>query len=274
MQAPTFNPSWSPEVQALYRHDIQEIWDPTIARHIWNQYHNQLDLYLDLAGREGGADILDVGCAQGTLALLLAEAGHRVTAMDIRPDFLAYARSRYTHGDIRFVTGNVLEQPPGGSYDIVFANQIIEHLVYPQQLVSRLKTVLKPGGTLIVTTPNWEYCRIRLPSYAELGDPRALEHRQHSADAEGHFYAFKSEELASIFQQCGFQEVVAQFFETPWISGHMKIRYTHRWLPGGLLRMLDRATLQLPWLGRKLAHQLLVRGRSHQACDAGEKTSR
>jgi len=37
-----YDPAWS-EVKALYRHDIQEIWDPTINRHIWNQYHNQLD---------------------------------------------------------------------------------------------------------------------------------------------------------------------------------------------------------------------------------------
>jgi len=42
IKAPVYDPAWS-EVKTLYRHDIQEIWDPTINRHIWNQYHNQLD---------------------------------------------------------------------------------------------------------------------------------------------------------------------------------------------------------------------------------------
>ena len=76
-------------------------------------------------------EILDVGCAQGTLALLLAERGHRVTAVDLRADFLQYAQSRHTHGDVRFLQANALEEDIPGQYDLVFANQLIEHLVYP-----------------------------------------------------------------------------------------------------------------------------------------------
>jgi 2-polyprenyl-3-methyl-5-hydroxy-6-metoxy-1,4-benzoquinol methylase len=79
MRPPVFNPEWSEEVQAVYRHDVREVWDPTIARHVWNQYHNQLDLYLSLAEGRGRLNILDIGCAQATLALLLAERGHRVS---------------------------------------------------------------------------------------------------------------------------------------------------------------------------------------------------
>ena len=80
MKPPQFDPSWPDDVFALYRHDMQEIWDRSIAPQIWNQYHNQLDLYRRISNGRGRLDILDVGCAQGTLALLLAEDGHNVCA--------------------------------------------------------------------------------------------------------------------------------------------------------------------------------------------------
>src|SRR6187397_3065764 len=102
MKPPVFDPTWPSDVQALYRHDVQEMWDRSIAPQIWNQYQNQLSIYCGLADGSGPLDVLDVGCAQGTLALLLAERGHRVCAMDIRQQFLDYAASRHESGAIRF----------------------------------------------------------------------------------------------------------------------------------------------------------------------------
>jgi SAM-dependent methyltransferase len=248
-------------VQALYRHDLQEIWDRSIAPQIWNQYHNQLDQYLGIAG-DRPLDILDVGCAQGTLALLLAERGHRVTAVDLRPEFLDYARSRQTHGIVTFMQANVLEDEIPGRYDIVFANQLIEHLVYPAQFLARLRKNLRAGGLLVVTTPNGDYLRNQLPSFSELGDPRQWEHLQFTADGDGHFYAYVAEELVALFGAAGFSQVQARFFESPMISGHMKIRHIHGIVPAQLLRGADRLLLALPWLARRLAHQLMVSGRA------------
>lgn len=246
-------------MQALYRHDMEQTWDAGIAPHRWNQYQNQIAHYLALAPA-APADILDVGCAQGTLALLLAERGHRVTAVDLRQDFLDYAASRHTHGDVRFLQGNVLDDDIPGAYDLVFANQIIEHLVHPRELVSRLRRNLRPGGRLVVTTPNGAYLRNSLPSFAELGDVRQWEHRQHTADGDGHFFAYRAHELTDIVRGCGFTQLRTIFFETPMISGHMKVRHLHRHVPAGVLRRLDRMVLAVPWLGPKAAHQLLVTG--------------
>ena len=263
MKPPAHDPGWSAEIQALYHHDMREIWDPTIARHIWNQYHNQLNTYLKIAGPadgQGGKRILDVGCAQGTLALLLAERGHDVLAVDLRPAFLAYARSRYTHGRLRFQEGNALQLALDEQFDIVFANQIIEHLVYPARLVAELNRLLAPGGQLVVTTPSWHYALNKLPSFKELGDPAEHEHKQFTADGDGHFFAYRADELEQIFRHEGLNAVSSRFFETPFISGHLKVRYLHDFLPPGLLRRFDRAALATP-VGRLLAHQLLVTGR-------------
>lgn len=259
MKPPVFSPQWSAELQALYHHDVREVWDRSIAPHIWNQYHNQLEQYFAIAG-DAPLDILDVGCAQATLALLLGERSHRVTAVDLRPEFLAYGRSRHTHGDVRFVQANALEDRIPGQYDLIFANQLIEHLVYPAKLLGRLRGNLRPGGRLVVTTPNGDYLRNDLPSFRELGDPRQWEHFQGTADGDGHFYAYRAEELLALFHGAGLQDVRASFFESPLISGHLKVRHVHRFAPVALLRGLDRLVLRTPWLGRRGAHQLLVTG--------------
>jgi 2-polyprenyl-3-methyl-5-hydroxy-6-metoxy-1,4-benzoquinol methylase len=260
MKPPVFDPAWPPDVVALYRHDLREMWDRTIAPQVWNQYHNQLGIYLGLVDGRGPLDVLDVGCAQGTLALLLAERGHRVCAMDIRQQFLDYAASRHERGAVRFVCGNVLDVVPGGAFDVIFANQLIEHLVHPKRLVERLASWLKPGGRLVVTTPNWRYIRNALPSFGELGDPAAHEHRQYSADGDGHFFAYRAAELVEVFRSAGLSRLRVTHFESPWISGHLRIRHLHRWWPAAMLRGLDRMTLRLPAIGRRLAHQLLIVG--------------
>jgi len=262
MKPPTFDPQWSDEIKALYRHDVQEIWDRSIARQMWHQYHNQLDIYLAISGEyRVPSKILDVGCAQGTLALLLAERGHDVVAVDLRQPFLDYAQSRYTHGDIRFKCANALDLDLDETFDLIFANQIIEHLVYPEQLIRRLRRHLRPEGRLVVTTPNWHYALNRLPSFDQIGDPSSHEAKQFTADSDGHFYAYTAQELKRTFAGEGLAHVRVRYFESPFISGHLKIRHLHRLVPIAVLRRLDRVALATP-LCRQLAHQLMVVGQA------------
>lgn len=261
MKPPVYNPDWNEELQAIFKHDMQEIWDKSISLQVWNQYHNQLDFYIGLVSEKGSSQrVLDVGCAQATLALKLAETGHQVCAVDIRSDFIEYAQSRYTHGDIKFIVGNVLELDLEQEFDIIFANQIIEHLVYPNQLIARLSQLLKPGGHLIVTTPNYFYIKNNLPSFNQLGDVEQYAHLQFTADADGHFFAYRGDELIHIFENQGLKLVSLQYFESPIISGHIKIRYLHKYISYPILKLMDRFVLSIPGLKRILAHQQLVIG--------------
>ena len=262
MKPPVFDPDWPEEVKAVYKHDVQEIWDPTIARYIWNQYHNQLDLYFRLAEGRGVLSILDIGCAQGTLAVLLAERGHRVCAMDIRQPFLDYAASRYEKGEMRFICGNAMEVEISERFDLIFANQIVEHLVYPVEFTRRIAAWLKPAGRLVMTTPNAAYLKNDLPTFEELGDPSEYEGRQFTADGDGHFFAYSGRELREILLKAGLEDVSVRYFETPFISGHLKFRYLHSWLPAKILSFLDRLILRIPVLSKLFAHQLMVVGSS------------
>lgn len=256
MKAPQLDPTWPPEIVEIYRNDLREIWDPSIERHMYHCYHNQLDVYVALADKYAAQSVLDVGCAQGTLALTLAERGKSVTAVDIRPAFLEYARSRYERGDVRFVAANLFDAPDLGLFDMAFANQIIEHVVYPAELLRKLARYVRPGGVLVTTTPNHDYFRSSLPSYRELGDPKQHEHKQFSAGGGDHFFAYTEAEMRDAAQEAGLDVAEVFYFETPFISGHFLVRFLHGLMPLAALRALDRAALKVA--PRALAHQLGV----------------
>lgn len=260
MKRPVADPNWPDLIQSLHLHDLQEVWEPALAPHVFHRYQDELSRYFRLAG-QSPLKILDVGCAQGTLALLLAEAGHHVVAVDLRAEFLEYARSRYEKGDIRFVQGNVMDLNLPETFDLIFANQILEHLVHPVEMVSGLTRMLAPGGRFVATTPNGLYFKSKLPLYRELGDPAQYEHRQFFPDGDGHFFAYAPAELHEILGRAGLAEVSIIPYDTPWITGHVKLRYLHGRVPVPVLRSLDRLTLAMPVLNRRLAFQLMACGR-------------
>ncbi|HEX3583591.1 MAG TPA: methyltransferase domain-containing protein [Thermoanaerobaculia bacterium] len=256
MKRPLRDPDWPAEVEEIWRNDMREMWDPNIERHSYNSYQNQLDLYRGLVRRFDARSVLDVGCAQATLAMLLAEEGRVVTAVDIRQNFLDYAQTRYEKGDITFLASNIFENPPLGTFDLVFGNQIIEHLVYPAAFIRTLAQYAKPGGIIVITTPNHDYFRSRLPSYAELGDPKQHEHKQFSAGGGDHFFAYTPGELRAAAREAELEVVEVSWFETPWISGHVFFRFIHPFVPVGILRALDRLTLKIA--PKKFAHHLCL----------------
>ncbi len=256
MKPPILEDSWSEEIRVLYSHDMQEMWDPRIARHKYNMYQYQLNMYRRLVP-DPARTVLDVGCAQGTLALLLAEDGYKVTAVDIRQDFLDYAKSRWTTGEIEFVQGNAFELQLETKFDVIFANQILEHVVYPQELIQKLSLLLNPGGKLIMTTPNSDYVRNSLPTFVELGDPKCWEHKQFFADGDDHFFAYTKEELLNVFSGAGMENVECRYYGSPWISGQIKFRLLHGIVPYGVLYALEMGMEYVPY-SRKAFNQLLI----------------
>lgn len=264
MKPPVFDPAWNEEVARLHEHDMREMWDPDIAPHIYRQYQYMLDFYFSFIADGPPLDILDIGCAQATLALLLAERGHRVSAVDIRPEFLQYAKSRHTHGDIRFLAGNLFEQNfIEECFDLVFANQIIEHVLDPEEKLRKLAGYLRPGGRLVVTTPNGEYLSNDLPSYRTfVSEARA--YQENTADGDGHVFAFTLDELGGHVKAAGLHIQSCGWLETPLVTGHMKFRHAINLIPPGFAAKADAALRMLPWLGKKMSHQLYVVATLHE----------
>jgi SAM-dependent methyltransferase len=98
---------------------------------------------------------LDFGCADGGyVESLLASGASEVVGIDVEPDRIATARERNLTG-ARFMIFDGFTVPlAAGSVDGVFMNEVIEHVADESAVLSEVRRVLRPGGVLIVMSPN------------------------------------------------------------------------------------------------------------------------
>lgn len=138
---------------------------------------------VDLAGKR----ILEIGCGRGGFAAWLARhpaAPQQVVAADFSP--LAVAKGEAFGAslglsNVRWEVADIqkLEQFAHCEFDTVFSCETIEHVPDPPLAVRQLGRVLKPGGRLYLTTPNYlstiglyrAYCWVRGRVWDEGGQP-------------------------------------------------------------------------------------------------------
>ncbi|TFV60349.1 class I SAM-dependent methyltransferase [Mycobacterium sp. PS03-16] len=117
----------------------------------WFRRHEVV--YARLADRCTGRDVLEAGCGEGYGADLIADVAHRVIALDYDEATVAHVRARYPRIDVRHA--NLAALPlPDASVDVVVNFQVIEHLWDQPQFVAECLRVLRPGGLLLMSTPN------------------------------------------------------------------------------------------------------------------------
>lgn len=107
-----------------------------------------------LAGLPDGARILDVGCGDGFATLVAASRlpGHRFAGLDWSAPSLRLARDR----GLAVLRAGLDTRLPisSASVDVVIMSEVIEHLVDTDSAVEEAHRVLKPGGSLLLSTPN------------------------------------------------------------------------------------------------------------------------
>lgn len=107
------------------------------------------DRVIELLQAEPRGNLLDVGAGDGTLAERLRHEGFDVTAIDLfTADFLP--------NDIEIKSANLNEGIPfsDGQFQVLVTTEVIEHLENPWSFVRELYRVTKPGGLVILSTPN------------------------------------------------------------------------------------------------------------------------
>jgi 2-polyprenyl-6-hydroxyphenyl methylase/3-demethylubiquinone-9 3-methyltransferase len=110
------------------------------------------------SGRTGLFDVADIGCGAGTQALLWAQLGHRVSALDVNEPLVNIARSRAAGKGlhIRFDVGTATALPyADASADAVLLPELLEHVADWQSCLAEAVRVLRPGGLLYLSTTNW-----------------------------------------------------------------------------------------------------------------------
>jgi len=97
--------------------------------------------------------LLEIGCSAGYLTHLFLGKAKRIVGFDINFPALRLARHRNT--SIPIVCGDVERLPfPDSSFDAIVMLEVIEHTGSDAAAVGEIRRVLKPGGTLVLSTPN------------------------------------------------------------------------------------------------------------------------
>lgn len=158
-----------------------------------------------LAAVGTGKRVLDVGCSSGYLAQPLSERGNTIVGIELDP-VAARAAEQFCE---RVLVGNVemMELPlEPKSFDVVLCGDVVEHLRDPVAALARLRAFLKPGGRVVLSTPNIANWAIRLSllggrwRYTE----RGILDRTHT-------HLFTRATLAEALERAGYERVRIDF---------------------------------------------------------------
>lgn len=107
--------------------------------------------YMHLHDQTPGT-LLDVGCGDGRFLRFMQEHGWNVAGVEVDPQAVEQARKQYGLEVFCGELGAANLSP--ASFDAITLRHVIEHVPNPVGLLAQCKTLLKPGGLLVVVTPN------------------------------------------------------------------------------------------------------------------------
>lgn len=208
------------------------------------------------------ARILDIAAAQGNFSLALAELGFDVTWNDLRSELADYVRLKHERGQIQYAAGNAFELDFPSLFDAVLITEVIEHVAHPDDFLAKAAALVRPGGYIVMTTPNGGYFKNRLPKFSQCADPSVFESVQFKPNADGHIFLLHADEIEPLARRAGLTVEKIVLFTNSLTAGHVKTEPLLKILPRGLVRAAERFTEFLPdALKKKALVQMGVRFR-------------
>ncbi|MGW3938869.1 methyltransferase domain-containing protein [Streptomyces phaeochromogenes] len=163
--------------------------------------------------RSGARTVLDIGCGDGSAAATAAPllAGHRIVGVDWSQDALRRAHAHLPYAVRGELTDSGLPFR-SASADAVLFSEVVEHLVDPDAALDEIHRILRPGGHLMLSTPNlaaW-YNRALLlagvqPVFSEVS-LRAI-HGRPGKEVVGHLRLYTARALREFVTASGFEVV-------------------------------------------------------------------
>ena len=127
--------------------------------------------------------VLDVGCGRGDLGAALVRRGWRVTGIDPSDQACAVARTRGMETRVATLESAMLADE---SFDVVVMSHSLEHVAEPRADLARVRRLLRPGGLLLISVPNFgswqrerfgaEWFALDVPRHRTHFTPRSLAH--------------------------------------------------------------------------------------------------
>ena len=150
--------------------------------------------------------VLEIGCGGGGTLAWLKESGRAewTAGIELSAEAAAVARTRIDEvlcGD----ANELLEGFPKASFDLILCLDVLEHLVDPWTALSKLKTLLRPGGRIIASLPNVRHHSVVLP----LLFSGRWEYRDAGIMDRTHLRFFSRRGIAALMNRAGLREIRA-----------------------------------------------------------------
>jgi SAM-dependent methyltransferase len=113
---------------------------------------SDLEVYADIVGELGARRLIDLGCGTGTLALMLAGRGIRVTAVDPDEDAVAVARHKEGADAVEWVVGDASDLPPMSANLVTMTANVAQYFLTDAEwdaALAAIREALLPGGHLV-----------------------------------------------------------------------------------------------------------------------------
>jgi 2-polyprenyl-3-methyl-5-hydroxy-6-metoxy-1,4-benzoquinol methylase len=151
-----------------------------------------------------GVRALDVGCGEGQIAAALTAAGAEVVAVDVARVALERAGALHPGLDLRLVSPGGDWELEDSSFDLVWAGEVIEHVLDTAGWLSEVRRVLRSGGTLGLSTP--DHGPLRLARMA-VGSGHFAERMNPLSD---HLRFYNRRSLTRLLAAFGFEAISAR----------------------------------------------------------------
>lgn len=176
----------------------------------------QQQAFLELLEEEPGARLLDLGCGEAQFTRTIADTVRTddVVGADVWEDGVTAAAGR----GIDVIKCDLDAELPleADEFDVVVANQVIEHLRYPQQFLREIQRVVSPSGYVVLSTENlssWDNLLALSLGYTpfsmefdrfQAGNPLSLENKEQATPYPPHVRIFTYYGLLKSAERVGF----------------------------------------------------------------------
>ena len=145
---------WTPEM-------IQRFWDfeGQKSGRYFSEMHAHAISALLLQHCPPPCEMLDYGCGPGHLMQVLADTGYAVTGYEVSPDSVTEVNKRLGgHKGFRGLLDDATASETKDKFDLATVIEVVEHLYDPalDELLANVRDKLRPGGTILITTPHEE----------------------------------------------------------------------------------------------------------------------
>jgi 2-polyprenyl-3-methyl-5-hydroxy-6-metoxy-1,4-benzoquinol methylase len=150
----------------------------------------------------GAQRVLELGCGPGRFGeLVKRERGvAEYWGMEYDPDVAARAAKVFD----RVLVGDAneyIDELPDGHFDVIVANDVLEHLAYPWETLERLRPKLRPNGVVVASIPNVRY----LPVLAKVIFGRDFPQEDAGIFDRTHLRFFTHKSMRRMFVQAGYE---------------------------------------------------------------------